>query len=60
MTKVAPATAGINDIYTTLTDSDLKFDDAVDSKGKPHKILTVSDAIKLLREPKDRALRKNA
>lgn len=60
LTKVAPATAGINDIYTTLTDSDLKFDDAVDSKGKPHKILTVSDAIKLLREPKDRALRKNA
>ncbi|MBQ0045551.1 MAG: oligoendopeptidase F [Mycoplasma sp.] len=60
MTKVSPATTGVNDIFTTLTDSDLKFDDAIDAKGKPHKILTISDAIQLLKEPKDRTLRRNA
>lgn len=59
LTKVAPATTGINDVFTTLTDSDLKYDDAIDSNGKHHKILTVSDAIQLLKEPKDRTLRQN-
>lgn len=60
MAKVAPATSGINDVYTTLTDSDLKFADAIDSHGKKHKILTISDAIKILKDPSDRTLRKNA
>lgn len=60
LTKVAPATSGIGDVYTTLTDSDLKFDDAIDSKGKHHKIETITDAIKLLKDQKDRALRKSA
>ncbi|MCQ2957007.1 MAG: M3 family metallopeptidase [Mycoplasmoidaceae bacterium] len=60
MTKVAPATTGIGDVYSTLTDSDLKYADAIDSKGKAHKILTISDAIKLLKNPDDRILRKNA
>ncbi len=60
MTKVAPATSGIGDVFTTLTDSDLKFADAIDKNGKAHKILTITDAIKLLKEPKDRVLRKNA
>lgn len=60
MTKVAPATSGINDVFTTLTDSDLKFDDAVDKKGKKHKIETISDAIKLMKDPTDRTLRMNA
>ncbi|MCQ2747931.1 MAG: hypothetical protein MJ223_01495 [Mycoplasmoidaceae bacterium] len=60
MTKVGPATSGISDVYTTLTDSDLKFDDAIDSKGKKHKINTISDAIKLLKDPSDRVLRKSA
>ncbi|MCQ3908656.1 MAG: M3 family metallopeptidase [Mycoplasmoidaceae bacterium] len=60
MTKVAPATSGIHDVFTTLTDSDLKFGDAIDKKGKPHKILTITDAIKLMKEPSDRILRQNA
>ncbi|XQP55570.1 MAG: oligoendopeptidase F [Mycoplasmoidaceae bacterium] len=59
LTKVAPAIAGINDVYSTLTDSDLKFADAIDSKGSAHKIDNISDAIKLLKEPSDRTLRKN-
>ncbi|MCQ3907978.1 MAG: hypothetical protein MJ219_04730 [Mycoplasmoidaceae bacterium] len=60
LTKVSPATAGIGDVYSTLTDSDLKFADAIDTKGNPHKIQTISDAIKLLKKPEDRILRKNA
>ncbi|XQP55276.1 MAG: oligoendopeptidase F [Mycoplasmoidaceae bacterium] len=60
MTKVAPATSGIHDVFTTLTDSDLKFEDALDKKSKPHKILTISDAIKLLKVTDDRILRQNA
>ncbi len=59
MSKVAPAISGISDVYSTLTDSDLKFADAVDSQGKPHKIFTISDAIKLLKNPSDRKLREN-
>lgn len=60
LTKVSPATSGIGDVYSTLTDSDLKFADALDKHGKPHSIQTISDAIKLLKNPNDRILRKNA
>lgn len=60
LTKVAPATSGIGDVYTTLTDSDLKFEDAIDKKGQKHKIENISDVIKILKNPSDRQLRASA
>lgn len=56
--KLSITDGEVNTIFTTLTDSDLKFNSAVDSKGKLHPIHTASDASALLKN-KDRVLRKN-
>ena len=56
--KLSVADGGVGVAFTTLTDSDLKFRSAKDSKGKEHEIKTASDASLLLKNP-DRTLRKN-
>lgn len=60
LTKIAPATTGIFDVYSTLTDSDLQYNDAIDKHGKHHPIKTPADVIKMLKDPTDRQLRKTA
>lgn len=49
----------VGDVFNTLLDSDLKYEDALDKNKKHHKIITPSDVTKLLKE-KDGILRKNA
>lgn len=57
--KAYSADGGVYQAFVTLTDSDLKFKDALDSKKKPHQITTATDAFIYLKHP-DRTLRKNA
>jgi hypothetical protein len=40
-------------------EQDITFDDALDSKGVPHKLITHADITKNLKQ-KDRVLRKNS
>ncbi|MCF0227240.1 MAG: oligoendopeptidase F family protein, partial [Malacoplasma sp.] len=56
--KLSVADGGVGVAFTTLTDSDLKFKPAKDSKNKEHEIKTASDASLLLKNS-DRTLRKN-
>ena len=58
LTKLSADSNAIYDIYTSLTDADLHFDNANDKKGLMHKINTLADANKLLKHT-DRILRKN-
>ncbi len=58
ISKLGILGSSISDIFTTLTDNDIKIDDALDSKGKIYKINTQSDVSRLLKN-KDRTLRKN-
>mgnify|MGYP002470902818 CR=1 FL=1 len=57
LTKVSRINSGFERIFDTLTDSDIKFDDAIDSKGKKIPLKTVADVSKYLKN-KDRQLRK--
>ncbi|WEK83163.1 MAG: oligoendopeptidase F [Mycoplasma sp.] len=57
--KASNADGGVYQAFVTLTDSDLKFKDALDSKKKAHPIKTATDAFIYLKN-KDRTLRKNA
>ncbi|MDE6476810.1 MAG: hypothetical protein K2L48_01220, partial [Mycoplasmoidaceae bacterium] len=57
LTKVSRINGGFERIFDTLTDSDIKFDDATDSKGKKIPLKTVADVSKYLKN-KDRQLRK--
>lgn len=50
---------GFEDIYSSLTDNDLKFDDATDSNGQKIKIKTQSDIFKNLKSM-DRKLRETS
>lgn len=58
LTKTSKYGGGIHEVFSTLTTEDIKFNDVLDSKNKKHKIITPSDAIKLLHS-NDRVLRKN-
>ncbi len=59
LTKLSKLAGSYEEIYTAVTDSTIKFDDALDSKGKKHKIGSVAEVFKLLKS-KDGVLRKNA
>ena len=59
LSKVSLANGGVAHVFSTLTDSDLKFQPAKDKDGKLNPIVTVSDATKYLKS-NDRILRKNA
>ncbi len=56
--KLSITDEAVDTVFTTLTDSDLKFKDVKDSKDKIHKINNASDAAALLKNS-DRVLRKN-
>lgn len=51
--------SGFSTIFSTFTNNDLKFNDAVDSKGKKYPIKNEADAFVLLKK-KDRKLRETA
>lgn len=59
LSKVSLANGGVAHVFSTLTDSDLKFQPAKDKNGKLNPIVTASDATKYLKS-NDRILRKNA
>ena len=59
LSKISLANHGVAHVFSTLTDSDLKFQPAKDKKGKLNPIITASDVIKYLKS-NDRVLRKNA
>ncbi|MBP5256747.1 MAG: oligoendopeptidase F [Mycoplasma sp.] len=58
LSKISLANHGIAHVFSTLTDSDLKFQPAKDKNGKLNQIITISDVIKYLKS-NDRVLRKN-
>lgn len=57
--KASSADGGVYQAFVTLTDSDLKYQDAIDKNNKKHPIKTATDVFKYLKNP-DRALRKSA
>lgn len=58
LTHLSMNDEGYEEVFSTLTDSALKFDDALNSKNKKVKINSVAD-VSLLLKNKDRTLRKN-
>lgn len=59
LSKLAILNHASEDIFDTLTRSEIKFDDAISSNNKHHKIKTLADVSTLLKSP-DRKLRKTA
>lgn len=57
--NLSVADGGVFSTFNTLTDSDLKFDDVIDSKSKKHPFKNSSQITEFLKNP-DRTLRKNA
>jgi len=60
LAKLSVDGGAVGEVFTTLTDSDLKYEDAIDKKGKHHPIKTHADVVKYLKNTGDRALRKSA
>lgn len=58
LNKASKALGGYSDVFDNIDTLDLKFEDALDSKGKKHEVNDHNYA--LLLESKDRTLRKNA
>jgi len=58
LSKISLANGGIGHVFSTLTDSDLKFSSVKDKDGKLIEIKTVSDVTRYLKST-DRVLRKN-
>ena len=58
LTKTSKFSDDFSDIFSNIDNVDLKFKDAVDSKGKKH--LLTNATYSALRESKDRTLRKSA
>jgi len=58
LAQMGEITGATNDIFTMLNNADIRFEDAIDSKGKKHPV-THGSYGKLL-ESKDRVLRKSA
>lgn len=58
LSKISLATGGIGHVFSTLTDSDLKFASVKNKDGKLIEIKTVSDVTRYLKST-DRVLRKN-
>jgi len=59
LSQISIYNGGVDDIYSSLTDSDLTFNDAKDSKGNIVKITTQADVFKNLRS-QDEELRKTS
>jgi oligoendopeptidase F len=59
LAKLSGINNGFEEIFDILTNVDIKYNDAVDSKGKKHKILNDADVVLLLKS-QDRKLRKSA
>lgn len=57
LSKISRINGGFETIFNTLTDSDIKFEDAKNSKGKKVPLKTMADVSKNLKD-KDRELRK--
>lgn len=58
ISKISNCTSGVDEMYNSLIDSDIKFSDAKDKNNKLHKINTISDVTINLKN-KDRDLRKS-
>lgn len=58
LTKISITSPAIDDVYSTLTDNDLKFEDAINSKNKLVKLKTQADVFKNLKS-NDEVLRKS-
>ena len=59
LSKLSIADGGVEEMYSTLIDSEIKFDDAIDKNNKKHKIEKHSDVMINLKSL-DRTLRKNS
>ena len=59
MTQLSRTNGGFDDIYSTLTDNDLKFENAKNSQGQEVELTTQADVFKNLKS-KDRELRKTS
>ncbi|WP_052663041.1 oligoendopeptidase F [Mycoplasmoides pirum] len=59
LTKLSILNGAAEDIFDTLTRSEIKFEDALSSQNKKHKIKTLADVPPLLKSS-DRKLRKSA
>lgn len=59
LAKLSPVESAVEDIFDTLTRSEIKFRNVFSNSKKAHKIKTMSDFNVLLKS-KDRVLRKNA
>lgn len=58
LSKVSITNGAADSTFSTLTDNDIKFNDAINSKGKKIPIKTVADVSKLLKS-NDRAVRRS-
>ena len=58
LSQMGEFTGGFSDVFDMFDNADVKFKDALDSKGKPHKLTHATYS--LLVESPDRELRKNA
>lgn len=57
ISELSRGTISVYNFFSTFTDSEMKFEDALDSKNKPHKLTTASYT--LLLKSNDEILRKN-
>lgn len=58
LSQMGDFTGGFSDVFDMFDNADVKFQDALDSKGQPHKLTHATYS--LLVESSDRELRKNA
>jgi oligoendopeptidase F len=59
LSKIDIYTDGFETIFNTLTDSEIKFEDAINSKNKKIPLKTISDVSINIKNNKDRTLRKS-
>ncbi len=58
ISKISKSAGGVDELYNSLINGDIKFQDVVNSKNKTIKLKTQADVFKNLKSP-DRVLRKN-
>ena len=58
ISKISKSAGGVDELYNSLINGDIKFQDVVNSKNKVIKLKTQADVFKNLKSP-DRLLRKN-
>ncbi len=59
LARISKSDGGVEEMYDSLTTSDIKFADAIDSNGKKHPIKTQSEVFVNLKS-RDRSIRKTS